>query len=379
MGYTPNLDDKSSPYYWGMGGTYQPSKPKPKPERARSPFVPSSPLLSNDPELAGYGSTPGGNPERPSQPSGGKPVASLPSDYKQTELEAGQAAEAHRPGAGFTPAGRGEVRVNPNGVEQKGTNTGVKPMTLTQANALLSPGFAIQDPFSSNQLPTTGSSPYGNVGPVADGAEYGAMLEAQKPGAVQGVGPIADGEQYAANIEAGEQVALKPSDTEPTAVDPAEQQRLARRRAFLDGDKGSMQALRDAESTQGIVYAGGVHHIVNPNRGKEGENDFIAVDNKDDVRGYKSGRISAEEMKDKYVKGITEANSNPNSVQAEGGAAYNPKTVTEFAGPLADPEAYGVTLQQQSQNTGVSGIGPIADGQAYADNINKFKKSRTGR
>lgn len=305
------------------------------------------------------------NPTRPSQPTGGTPIASLPSNYKETELAAGRSAEAHRSGAGFTPAGRGELRTNPHGLQQRGTNTGVKPMNLEQANALLSPGYTIQDPFSSNQLPTTGSSPYGNVGPVADGAEYARMLEQQKPGAVSGVGPISDGEQYAKNVEAGKQLDLKPSDTEgSTPIKPAND----RRRAFLDAEN-SMIGLRNAEATQGIVYAGGKHHIINPNRGQEGQNDFIAVDNKDDIRGYKSGRLSAEDMRNKYVNNITESNK----------PAYNPQLVSETAGPLADGDAYGITLQQQAGNTGVSGIGPIADGEEYASNLDKIKKVRASK
>ena len=313
----------------------------------------------------------------------------MPADYKETELAAGRKAEAYRSGAGFSSSGRGETRTNPNGVVQTGTSTGVKPMTMEQVGTMLSPGYTIQDPWSSNQLPTTGSSPYGNVGPVADGAEYGRMLEQQKPGAVGGVGPIADGEQYAKNVEAGEQVAVKPTDTaeDPknsginwgarTAADNSDPN-IARRRAFLDAES-SLQGLRDAESTQGLVYAGGQHHIVNPNRGKEGENDFIALDNKDDVRGYKSGRLSADDIKNKYVTGIMESNSNSNTTQAQGGAAYNPQLVSQTAGPLANADAYGITLQQQSNNTGVSGIGPIADGDAFASNLDKIKKVRASK
>ena len=48
--------------------------------------------------------------------------------------------------------------------------------------------------------------------------------------------------------------------------------------------------------------------MLNPNRGQEGQNDFFAIDNKDDVRGYKSGRLSAEDIKSKYVTAITDAN-----------------------------------------------------------------------
>ena len=253
---------------------------------------------------------------------------------------------------------------NPNGVVQKGTQTSPAPMTMNQANALLTGGYEVQNPFSSNQLPSTKSSPYGNVGPVVDGAEYARNLEMQKPGAVTGVGPIADGEQFAKNVEAGEQVTVKPTDTATnwgarTAADNSDP-KLARRRAFLDAE-GSMQGLRRAEATQGIVYAGGQHHMVNPNKGQEGQNDFVSIGDKDDVRGYKSGRLSAQDMKDKYVTNI----------KNNGITSYDQDKVTDTAGPLADGEAYGKHLQTQQAKYKTSGVGPLADGDAYAKSLRR--------
>ena len=253
---------------------------------------------------------------------------------------------------------------NQYGVVQKGTQTSPAPMTMNQANALLTGGYEVQNPFSSNQLPSTKSSPYGNVGPVVDGAEYARNLEMQKPGAVTGVGPIADGEQFAKNVEAGEQVTVKPTDTATnwgarTAADNSDP-KLARRRAFLDAE-GSMQGLRRAEATQGIVYAGGQHHMVNPNKGQEGQNDFVSIGDKDDVRGYKSGRLSAQDMKDKYVTNI----------KNNGITSYDQDKVTDTAGPLADGEAYGKHLQTQQAKYKASGVGPLADGDAYAKSLRR--------
>ena len=78
---------------------------------------------------------------------------------------------------------------------------------------------------------------------------------------------------------------------------------LARRRAFLDAED-SLSGLRAVEAQQGIVYAGGQHNVLNPNRGQEGENDFFAID-KDDARGYKSGRLGAQDLANKYIKNIS--------------------------------------------------------------------------
>ena len=319
-----------------------------------------------------------GVPTRPSQPTNGAEVPAFSyydqarkanpegttrnfgEGYKEKELAAGQAAENSRAGAGFG----GQTRVSPTGVVQKGTSTSPAPMTMSQANALLTGGYEVQNPFSSNQLPTTKSSPYGNVGPVVDGAEYARNLEMQKPGAVTGVGPIADGEQFAKNVEAGEQLAVKPTDTATnwgarTAADNSDPN-MARRRAFLDAE-GSMQGLRRAEATQGIVYAGGQHHMVNPNKGQEGQNDFVSIGDKDDVRGYKSGRLSAQDMKDKYVTKIVD----------NGITSYDQDKVTDTAGPLADGEAYGKHLQTQQAKYKTSGVGPLADGDAYAKSLRR--------
>ena len=342
----------------------------------------SSPISTQRPNRSSSTTTaiPTQNPERPTTPGNGGRIygalpatvnqnlgaydssvtlpgmtRGLPSDYKETELAAGQTAENHRAGAGFG----GQTRVSPTGVVQKGTQTSPAPMTMKQANSLLTGGYEVQDPYSSNQLPTTKSSPYGNVGPVVDGDAYAKMVESQKPGAVTGVGPIASGEQYAKNVEAGEQLAVKPTDTATnwgarTAADNSDPN-MARRRAFLDAE-GSMQGLRRAEATQGIVYAGGQHHIVNPNKGQEGENDFVSIGDKDDVRGYKSGRLSAQDMKDKYVTKIKD----------NGITSYDEDKVSTTAGPLADADAYGQHLQTQQSKYKTTGIGPLADGALYA-------------
>ena len=325
------------------------------------------------------------NPERPGQPAGGVETPAFSyydqarkanpdggtrnfgEGYKEAELAAGQKAEDYRAGAGFG----GQTRVSPAGVVQKGTQTSLSPMTMEEANSLLSGGYTVRDPFSSTQLPASSQSPYANVGPVADGAEYARNLEMQKPGAVTGVGPISDGENYAKNIEAGEQSSLKPTDTAATsqnsginwgartAADNSDPN-MARRRAFLDAE-GSMQGLRRAEATQGIVYAGGQHHMVNPNKGQEGQNDFVSIGDKDDVRGYKSGRLSAQDMKDKYVTKIVD----------NGITSYDQDKVTDTAGPLADGEAYGKHLQTQQAKYKTSGVGPLADGDAYAKSLRR--------
>ena len=425
MGYTT---DKSSPYYYGLDSTYRPAAKKTRPERKT--FRPTSPMLADDPELMTQAQFNNGssNPTRPSQPTGGNIINAFGGSYNMSDPQQASAynekqqAELDRQ-RGFSsmsdirggdgvksdgsrhaqPTGRGESRTSPTGVEQKGTNTGIKPMTLGDANALLTGGYAIQDPFSSNQLPTTGSSLYQKApetNAFEQNPQYNISTESTPTKLSQNIyesGSALEmkdvGDKYQVSVASAPTSSTVKADIKGdskedpknsginwgarTAADNSDPN-VARRRAFLDAE-GSMQGLRRAEATQGLVYAGGQHHIMNPNRGQEGQNDFVAIDDKDDVRGYKSGRLSAEDIKNKYVTNIMESNSNSNTTQAEGGAAYNPQLVSQTAGPLADGDAYGITLQQQSNNTGVSGIGPIADGKEYASNLDKIKKVRASK
>ena len=255
------------------------------------------------------------NPERPVQPTGGSPIAALPNDYKATELEAAQTAETYRSGSGNSPSGRGETRTNAKGVVQTGTSTGVKSMTLGDANALLTDGYEIQDPFSSIQLPTTGSSlyqkpPETNI--FEQNPQYNISTESN---------PI----KLSTNIfESGSALEIKDvgdkyqvsSDTAPPQSKSGSD--LARRRAFLDGNVGSMQALRNAEATQGLTYAGGQHYI------RKGE-EFHALD-KDTVRGYKSGTVSPQDILNKHINAVTETNNQ--SPQTEQPAAVSPIDLT---------------------------------------------------
>jgi hypothetical protein len=111
----------------------------------------------------------------------------------------------------------------------------------------------------------------------------------------------------------------------------------------------------------GLSYAGGQHHMVNPNATPDGKNDFVSIKEKDDVRGYKSGRLSAQDMKDKYVTKIKD----------NGITSYDEDKVTDTAGPLADSEAYGKHLQTQQAKYKTSGVGPLADGDAYAKSLGR--------
>ena len=74
--------------------------------------------------------TPSGiNPDAPKPAAPAKPaqkpgVAKLPADYKGTELQAGQTAENHRAGAGFT--GQSRKVTAPDGNGSSGTQLSLK-------------------------------------------------------------------------------------------------------------------------------------------------------------------------------------------------------------------------------------------------------------
>ena len=346
---------KYTPLNIDLGIKSQPTKAQSSSGKGRTVIPKATVPTVTKPSAATTTEAPTQNPERPGQPSGGVETPALGGGtYTVMGVEYDSASgQAINPDTGKTSSGgysidpktsqrtdysRGQTRTNANGVTQTGTSTSPAPMTMKDANSLLSPGYSMQNPFSSNQLPSTKGSPYVNVGPLADGAEYARNLESQKPGAVGGVGPIASGEQYAKNVEAGEQLAVKPTDTATnwgarTAADNSDP-KLARRRAFLDAES-SMQGLRNVESQMGISYAGGQHNMVNPNKGQEGQNDFVSIGDKDDVRGYKSGRLSAQDMRDKYVTKIKD----------NGITSYDEEKVSSTAGPLADADAYSPTLK----------------------------------
>jgi hypothetical protein len=396
--YVAKPAGKDSPYYYGTDSTYTPKVRSTKIKQVRPQYeIGLDGIPKAVPSKATQVENPTQNPERPTTPGNGGAIygalpatvnqnlgaydssvtlpgmtRGLPADYKETEQQAGAKAETHRAGAGFGS----EQRVSPTGVVQKGTSTSPAPMTMKEANSLLSDGYTMRNPFNSTQLPASSQSPYANVGPIADGAEYARNLEMQKPGAVTGVGPIVDGEQFAKNVEAAGQVVEKSIPKRPSgARQAAKWDRkyggadfsgkseapatsgfdMDRRKAFFSGES-SLQGLRNMESQMGISYAGGQHRMVNPNATPDGKNDFITVDNKDDIRGYKSGRLSAQDMKDKYVTKIVD----------NGIASYDEDKVSNTAGPVADGEAYGKHLQTQQAKYKTSGVGPLADGDAYA-------------
>ena len=258
-----------------------------------------------------------------------------------------------------SPTGRDSKRTGPGGVEQTGTQTGIKPMTIDDVNSALGRigSNNITNPYSSNNLPATEDYEVPNTGgktppqysadeilaagyrmgggddtgaqQLAAGFNMGKGLAGQTDGApvdsnvmkgiaagkevdtgatpdqTSGLGAaLSDkaGMRFTAPEEQGEGAKYAP----PTVIDSAE---IQRRRSFLDADN-SMQGLRNIEADQGIYVAGGKYHHVNPNAGKEGQNDFIEISKKQ-RDGIMRGGEGAEQLRKSFVDRI-----NGNSGQA---------------------------------------------------------------
>jgi hypothetical protein len=253
------------------------------------------------------------------------------------------------------------------GVIQTGTQTGLKPMTMDDANALLSPGFSVQNPYDSTQLPTTGASLYtkdpstvkfetGGIEGINSGqstqrltkdlfAAGGAVeFTEATPGMPTSAAIEATQTEGGANlVQSG---AEGKTDWLNRSVMDNSDENVRRRAAMLDdyNDKDGnpvsiMERMRNQEAIQGRVYAGGQHYQVNPMKGQEGENDFIKIDAAE-ARGRSYGTKSANDIKDRYVASVKEgmksgefpANTPNLDVKSEQPAAVSPvDTSTEQA------------------------------------------------
>ena len=257
---------------------------------------------------------------------------------------------------------RTDTRTNENGVVQTGTVTSPKPMTMDEANKLLTGGYQVQNPFASNQLPVSATDIYGegganynrtenipenmysvrpktlgknldiDAGPFMTGDEaptYDAGIELQSemlrgsPNIVQGGAAETAAATNSATDSAKPSIPKRPrgeragemwdrkygrmANQSETTEPQSSGFDMARRRAFLDADS-SLQGLRRVEGQKGIVVAGGTYNMVNPNRGQEGQNDFVQI-SKGDRDAYMGGRKTAQDLKAQYVDKITAANA----------------------------------------------------------------------
>ena len=316
-----------------------------------------------------------------------------------------------RGGGGLKADGSGRFTPAPNGSGAQGTRTGPAPMTMEDANKILNrgglegKGYTMQNPFESNQLPTTSGSPYespvSNIGydrelpenmfiqegdlklssnafDAGSGVEYGANIP-QMPasGKIEyeqtagrplnlgfGVQPITKANEFAQQPEinkvpprprgarAGEKWdqqygrTPQPVEREKSDLEKGYKPDLERRRAFLDGDLNSMEALRAIEAQKGIMVTGNTYNVVNPNAGKEGENDFKQI-TKGERDTIMRGGEGAQNLLNSYVGGIQEVqNTEGNKFKmTDSELPTSPNDATASVNPAQITDAPDLTQQ----------------------------------
>ena len=234
---------------------------------------------------------------------------------------------------------RNDTRIDSKGNIQKGTITSPKPMTMDDANKLLTGGYKMNQDYASNQLPYTQSSPYAGK---SNSQIYNPETLHQHDSDVDYVklskdiyGDQSGVESYTRggemnkdykqmDVDLGQSTAGKPEKSIPKRPSGARQAEkwdrkyggadfsgkseapatsgfdMERRAAFL-GAKTSMEGLRRSEATQNMAYRNGDYFIGD---GKGGEN-LIKLENKEDRLTYKSGKEGARQIRDKYVNALT--------------------------------------------------------------------------
>lgn len=286
------------------------------------------------------GVTPEAKPEKtPPTPKAPEGPRNLPADYKQTEQEAGAIAEAYRPGAGFGS----EQRINSNGVVQTGSSGKLSGAGFTEANDMLKAlgitgvGYGA---FESNAL--QGGRPGVNINyqePAtfdlpAEGAE---SYSSQKPGAEN---PL-----FAPTMETNLTGEADFKVTDPIVTDdsPKMGTSAAYMEQFKRDDLGSMEGLRAAEASKGLLYASGQYWKANPNAGQEGESDFLKI-SKDEYNAIKNSDQHAQQFAADKVKQTVEFMKDPGEEPIASSYVESPvdmnESPAEFEAPLTDMPSY---------------------------------------
>lgn len=264
--------------------------------------------------------------------------------------------------------GGDRTTTNQNGVQQtmRAMSSTSAPIDMQRSfNNLLTnndlKGSAKGSGFMSTSLPTTEGSPDQNIGPVANGQEYANNLGRQ---GTRGVGPVADGQVYGNVLEnapnagtkgigpladgAAYATAVAGKGKSPSRLDAAlndkdginsymskfssEDQNMARRRAFLDGED-SMKGLKAREALDGYVHAGGKYYAQDGEKATElefGDNRKIA-----------RGESSAQDLLKSYTQSIQQSASETAAQQQDPPEAFK----TDSGITASNPGASGFNLE----------------------------------
>ena len=345
-GETKSVGGKN--YQWN-GRRWVPARAEPNSQTPQRPTF-TSPLLVDDPQLEGYeGIQVGTTAPTP-------PVAPAPTPSTPTQS-----------------SGRGESAPNGSGAQGTRTGPAPMTMDdankILNRGGLKDKGYTVQNPFTSNQLPATSANPYfdenpaanynqplpenmfvqeadlrltGNVFNAGSGVEYGDILpqlpasgnielmqqagapltvssgtfqvtkpneSAQQP-EINKIPPRPRGGRQLENWERQYGRMNQTPEREKSELEKGYKPDMERRRAFLDGDLNSMEALRAIEAQKGIVVTGNTYNVVNPNAGQEGENDFKQI-TKGERDTIMRGGEGAQNLLSSYTSAITESADTP--------------------------------------------------------------------
>ena len=232
-----------------------------------------------------------------------------------------------------TPTGpiASETRTNENGVTQTGRNLTGK-LTLPDAISYLNTstkgyvqGFG-ENTFGGSQLPSTPGNPYSATPSVTPGFDMSVPdigganavnFDRDGGGAAAGTRDLTDDVPFTGNEQRikgasdrkglgrlDDALADKASMRRDTANNPE----MARRAAFLDAPD-SLSGMKAVKAQQNMISLGQKDYLVTGD-------ELTAIDS-GDMRARLGGRMSAEDLKNKYVKDISESKvKTPEEAQA---------------------------------------------------------------
>ena len=193
--------------------------------------------------------------------------------------------------------GGDSTRTNANGVTQTGKQMSssaafVPEYANSSFNDLLSKVNNGQ--FSSNQLSSTASDPFSGTAPKTQ--SFNTEAESYTGNSLADLG----GDGSAAFAQSRETTANDTFNPSAPTIEGGsnreENAKLARRRAFLDADD-SMAGLRAVEKQNGVVYAGGQHHIA----GEKPDSAAIGID-RSQARDISNGRSTAQGVLEAHIQ-----------------------------------------------------------------------------
>ena len=231
------------------------------------------------------------------RPSGSR---NLPSDYKETEQEAGKKAEAHRPGAGLPQSGggnqgtgRSSTRTSPTGVVQTGTDMGMANQLL-QSLGVSSVKYG---QFESNSLPTKADSETDST-KMDDSVSMSAKTTNQvNSEGVEGESELLEPTKETNIVNNGGALGSRERYRNEFMMD----------RGDATGDRSeSMVGLRAAEASKGLLYASGKYWQ------EDGSGGFKEID-KATYKSIKRGDSHAQQFANERIDELT-ANLGTSSV-----------------------------------------------------------------